>query len=68
MKIKENISITLSKKDIEEIVIEHLKKKGYTTKNLYFNIDAEYDPADWQDRYGPTYVLGGAKADVEKIK
>lgn len=67
MKIKEKVEINISKDDLTEIIKEHFKKKGYDIKQTYFRVTAEYDPDDWQDRYGPTYVFKEVECEAVKL-
>lgn len=65
MDIKENITVHLGKKDVEEIIKEFLTKMGYNTKKITFKLS----DVGGDDRFG--YSSGykdfsGADCSVSK--
>ena len=66
MDIEENITIKLTDDDVKEILMEHLKAKGYDTKKVYFKIEER--GGDPMDRFPGNPTLVGIHIDAKKIK
>ena len=70
MEIKSKLvrEIELTEQDVEIIIKDYLKNKfNIDTAIINFIIKAEYDPSDWQGKYGPDYVFGGVKCTQQEI-
>lgn len=57
MDIKKEVTVTLNPKEIEQILVEFVEKKGIKVDTIHFNIGAHNDPADWRSEFPPTYKL-----------
>ena len=42
MQIREDITITIMGKDVEEIIKQYLNQKGYEVQSIHFNIGEYY--------------------------
>ena len=59
MNYKTNISGSISKKELESILINHLKAEGFTKPNLTFCCSMEYDPLDTFSEHAPSPTFTG---------
>lgn len=57
MEINKEVSIKITVSELEKIVIEHLKNKGYNIDKVTFNVGAHYQDDDWRGEYASTYRL-----------
>jgi len=58
MKIKKEIQIDLTPKDVEKIIKKHFEKE-YNITSINFNVDGVEDPSDWRSEYPLSYRLTG---------
>lgn len=57
MKINKEVTVKLTTKDLEEMIIEHLKSKGVDVKSVYFKVNGHYRENDWRAEYSLDYRL-----------
>ena len=67
MEINKETTIKLTPKDLEEIITQHLKEKGFTTKHIIFDVNGHNQPGDWQSAYGQTYTLDNVICKCEEL-
>lgn len=60
MEINEEVTVKLTKKDLEMMIIEHLKSKGIDIKSVYFNVTGRNREDDWMSR-------GPLEYDLEEV-
>ena len=66
MEISTEVTVKLTTKDLEEMIIEHLKLKGIDVKSVYFNVNGHND---WRAEYDLDYRLDEVvcKGNYDKI-
>lgn len=57
MEINKEITVKLTTKDLQEIIIEHLKSKGVDVKSVYFNVNGHNMEDDWRAEFPLEYRL-----------
>lgn len=58
MEIESKTTVTLTPKDIKQIITEYLnKEKNLIVESIYFNVTGENDPDDFFSERGLTYSL-----------
>lgn len=57
MEINKEVTVKLTTKDLEEMIVEHLKSKGVDVKSLYFKVNGHYIEGDWRAQYPLDYRL-----------
>ena len=57
MEISKEVNIKITVTELEKIVIEHLKNKGYNIDKVSFNVGAHNQDDDWECRYASVYRL-----------
>jgi hypothetical protein len=57
MEINKEVTVKLTTKDLEEMIIEHLKSKGVNVKSVYFNVNGHNREDDWRAEYPLDYRL-----------
>ena len=59
MEINKEITVKLTTKDLQEIIIEHLKSKGVDVKSVYFNVNGHNREDDCRAEFPLDYRLDG---------
>jgi hypothetical protein len=69
MEISTEITVKLTTKDLEEMIIDHLKLKGIDVKSVYFNVNGHNREDDWRAEYDLDYRLDEVvcKGNYDKI-
>lgn len=60
MEINKEITVTLTPKDLEKMIIEHLKSEGINVKSVYFSVNGYNREDDWRAEYPLDYRLDKA--------
>lgn len=73
MEISKEITVKLTTKEVEEIVIKHLKLKGIDVQSVYFNINGHNREDDWRAEFPLDYRLDnvicrGTILETPKVK
>jgi len=69
MEISTEVTVKLTTKDLEEMIMDHLKLKGIDVKSVYFNVNGHNREDDWRAEYSLDYRLDEVvcKGNYDKI-
>ena len=57
MEISKEVTVKLTRKDLEKIIIEHLKSKGVSVNSVYFDVNGHNRDDDFFAQYSLEYRL-----------
>lgn len=57
MKIKKEIQISLTPKDVKELIFDHFLTKGIKLTSIYFNVGGHEAEGDWRSEFPLDYRL-----------
>lgn len=57
MEINKEVTVKLTTKDLEEMIIDHLKSRGIDVKSVYFSVNGYNQEDDWRAEFSLDYKL-----------